>query len=109
MGMGLAGESYLRISSLRECYRVVSRRKPYEISMLKAQEYDVSQTKAKFSPLPSLRAVTYNIYNKVMGMHHFNPCSTGLLMAFAMATTATDTCPDTSKGHAVTKKHQIKE
>ena len=42
MGMGLASESYLRISNLRECYRVVSRREPYEISMLKAQEYDVS-------------------------------------------------------------------
>ena len=42
MGMGLASESYLRISNLRECYRVVSLRKPYVLSMLKAQEYDVS-------------------------------------------------------------------
>ena len=48
MGMGLASESYLRISNLRECYRVVSRRKPYEISMLKAQEYDVSLYKEHF-------------------------------------------------------------
>ena len=47
MGMGLASESYLRISSLRECYRVVSLRKPYEISMLKTQEYDVSRNPSR--------------------------------------------------------------
>ncbi len=44
--MGLASESYLRISNLRECYRVVSLRKPYVLSMLKAQEYDVSRIRA---------------------------------------------------------------
>ena len=32
MGLGLACESYIRISYPRQCYRVVSQRKPYEIS-----------------------------------------------------------------------------
>jgi hypothetical protein len=49
------------------------------------------------------------IYNKVMGMPRFNPRCTGLPMTLAMATTAAGTCPDASQGHAVTKKHQIKE